>query len=307
MSKKPTSTTHPSPTLLALKADGGVPPIWYRDAVQLRYLLQGAWNEVSADFVEQFIAALRTGDLSKVEELLQEAEKLGVDMVSALGTNPEAVLSNMLLKADSFWHLHAVDVGIKRPAKLLERYRERAAVTQANQIKEFCKKNPTRILHPEVARQLEHLRDTDTPDLVTITTVADRLQDFVKQEQYWDQLTDVQVGRVWHARGILYAQRNEVRTGRITGPLDALTCPVCRHLLGLPIEIERAVDKIRRDLYLQDPDEYVAAWRFPRLADVDNMSRDELQAKGPWIPPFHPHCRHSVAWLYIGHATNRAA
>lgn len=297
-------TLHQSKSLIlplglsvAVKAESA-PPFWYRDSLQLSLLLHGAWDEVSTEWVEKLIDAITSGDLAKVKKLLKQGKSLGDDMLETLGTKPEAVIANMLRKAESYWKVHASEFGVKRFEGFLSKYRDKVASLQNRQLKAFAKSFPDRILHPEIERQLEYLQTVKIPDVMTIAGIAERLAEFSKAESYWQNMTDVQVSRLWHAQGLRYAKQNGILTGRITGPLDKLTCPVCAHLLGTRVDIESAIERCEADQWIDDPDEYVKAWKFPRLEDVDNMSREAREAKG-YLPPFHPHCRHSVGWLYM--------
>ncbi len=274
-------------TLEAMKAER-TPPLWYRDSVTLQHLLSGAWDHVSTDFVQDLLDAFRAGDTTKIEALLKQLKDLGSNMAEVLGNKPEAVFQNLLTKAESFWRLHASEFGIKKPADFKEAYREKLAETQAQQIKNFAEKYPERILEPEILKQLKYLQETATPDPVTVSTISDRLDLIMERsDDYWEKVTDVHVARTWHADGVKYAEQNGIKTGRITGPLDALTCDVCRLMLGTPVSIETAMDKFDADLSIDDPEAYVEAWAFPRVADVDNISPEERAALG-FTPPFHP-------------------
>ena len=285
---------------IALKADQ-IPPLWYRDSVQLRHLLEGAWENVSPDFVKELIAAFKGNDPAKIKQLIKGMPDLGSQMVDELGKGPDAIFSNLLQKSEAFWVLHAQDAGIEKPITIREKYRDLMAKTQADQVKAFAEKYPERILHPEIEKQLAYLQETTTPDAFTITSITERLERFETDEEYWKGISDVHVARAWHADGIKIADENGIKTGRIVGPMDEKTCPVCLKLIGFEINIAAMMDKIDEDLNIEDPDQYVEAWSFPRLIDVDNISPEELDQaieENGWIPPFHPHCRHSVAWLY---------
>jgi len=286
----------PGITFFALKAEN-TPPVWYRDSVQLRLLLQGAWDKVSEPFIEQLADALRAGDEAKIKALAKELEALGLDLSDVLGDKVEAITWNLLGKSYAFWKLHAKDTGIAAPEGVLKWHREKLAHAQAEQIKTFAEKFPERILHPEVIRQVGYLEDADLTSGVEVANLVDRMERAVKNPAYWEGISDVHAARLWHADGIMYARENGILTGRVEGPLDEKTCAVCQHMLGLHVDLDWYADKIEQDLLIQDPDEYVEAWRFPRLTDVDNMSREELAAKGLALPPWHPHCRHAVAWL----------
>lgn len=293
---KPTAAPYPylqigsGLTFVAMKADRE-PPFWYRDSVTLKKLLQGTWQDVSSDFVKKLLDAVKRNDRAVIDDLLDELKGLGPEMGKALGKAPEAIYSNLLTKANAFWTLHGKEVGMEKPKTLPKAYRNDMAELHARQVKAFAEAYPERIVEPEIMRQVDLLLETETPDALAISGIVDRLSMLEMSEDYWDKLSEVQVSRAWHANGVRYAKQNGIKTGRITGPMDQLTCPVCRHLVGCPIEIDDMIDKIDSDLDILDPDEYVAAWSFPRIHDVDGVDREELGAllvQNGWLPGFHP-------------------
>lgn len=295
------SGIRPARTTFAQKAEKVTPPPWFRDSTQLRALIQGAWDEVSAEFTDKLLKLIGDGDYDAVEKLLSANEGLGGEAAQLLAKGPEAVLLNMHLKADSWWKLHGEEAGVKKTVGLTEKYQRLMAKAQANQVLSFVEKFPERVLHPEIIRQLQYLQDTARPDALTISGIADRLERFSKADDYWGKITDTHVARAWVGDGIRYAKENGIAVGRVTGPMDNKTCPVCRHMIGLPISIDKAIAKLDRDLGITDPEKYVEAWKFPRIEDVDNMSREKLRGlaeENGWYGAFHPHCRHYVAWLY---------
>jgi len=265
-------------------------------------LLEGAWEKVSPEFVQNFKSAWEKRDVEALKALAEEAKSLGHDIPDVLGSTPEAVFSSMFRKAEGFWKLHAIEAGIKKPAELLTRYRERIASLAGEQVKAFAEAFPERFLLPEIERQIQWLADTEAPSVLSVSTIGERLERLISDPKYWENLSDVQMARVWHGGGFAHARENGIGTGRITGPLDDKTCPVCAHMLGLHIDIDVGVTKFEQGLEEQDPEKIRELWPFPRLHQVDNISREELsvrQIKNGWYPPFHPHCRHSIAWLYL--------
>ena len=264
----------------------------------MKLLLQGAWGEVSQDFVKQLVAAPKAGEYADIEMLLESLPGVGADLIDKLGIAPDAVYGNVLAKADAYWALHALDVGVKQFSSFKESYRDELATVHAKQMRTFAEQYPTRILEPEVLRQVEYFRQAEWPDAVTINAEADRLGRYVDfmADHYFDGMTDVQISRIWHGQGILLAQENDIETCRVTGPQDGDTCSVCSIMIGLPIDVGWAADKLNESMDLEDPEEYVKAWPFPRVPDIDNMSREEVQETGLQLPPYHPHCRHGISW-----------
>jgi hypothetical protein len=272
-------------TSRAQKAD--TPPPWARDSITIKKLLQGAWQEVSSDFVKKLLEAFRSNNRKAIDALLGEVKGMGPNLTDALGNATEAAYSNLLLKAETYWNRHAEDVGISGPKAMGEKYREQMAIEQAAQVKRFVDKYPERIVQPIIMDQIDKMKDVRHPDAFLITSIEDRLSKLDKSQDYWDTLSEVQTSRVWNASGVMHAAENGIVTGRITGAFDALTCKVCRRMMGMPVDIAQAMEKYGADLNIQDPDAYVEAWPFPRLADVEGRDPEELAQEG-WLPPFHP-------------------
>lgn len=81
----------------------------------------------------------------------------------------------------------------------------------------------------------------------------------------------------------------------ISAVLDDRTCPVCSALDGTTFTVERAIDRLSREL-LMDGDDLRANSPFPgqskeAVANLEAMDEDELVARGFDTPPYHPSCR----------------
>lgn len=277
------------------KAD--LPVAWWNDARSLELLLRGAWNEISADFLAQIQKRLSDLDPDAMDQLAKMADGLGVEVSKAIGNKAEALLINLEEKAHAAWILHGKAVlDTTTIAPLDPRYREYLAQVQATQVKKFAEAFPKRILHPEILRQAQYLRDSDLTRSIDMSRFSERLERAVKQERYWEGLSDVQTARLWHTDGVLLAHENGIKYCQISGPFDERTCPVCNRMIGMRIAVAPAIEKIRSDIMIIDPDKYVEAWPFPRIGDIDNMSRAEIENKG-LMPPFHNRCRHGITWL----------
>jgi len=269
-------------------------PPYTREALMMRDLVAGAWESVSTDFVNKLLALIDLQDIAGIETLLKELPALADEFASSLGTKVDTILSTLQTKAEAFFLASAVDlVGIPKDYSVIIRK------MYADQIRGFCKAFPERILHPEISRQLEYLRDNPLARSIDIARITDRLSGLAgPNATYWENMTDVVAARQWHSTSVFLAQQNGITTCYVTGPADQKTCPVCLHMLGQTIDVKVAANKL--NLYLDthdnDPDAYVGAFPFPRLPDVDNISPKEIEDKG-FFPPYHPRCRHQVVFL----------
>lgn len=263
----------------------------------LRNLLSGAWSDISSDFAQKVLTAVDAKDTSKLTSLLEELPDLGAELRKAISKGTDAIVATIQTKASAFWELHAKEVtGSSNLSKVPKDYQQTIRNMTANQVKLFAQKNPERILHPEISRQIEYLKEAELTRSVDVSRLSERMERVLSQDYYWENLSDVQVSRQWHANGVILGKQNGVTKGQISGPTNYPICPVCMIMMGLEFSIDRMSDKIDKFLGLTDIDEIKAEWSFPRIADVDNMSREELAAKG-YLPPFHSNCRHGVTWL----------
>lgn len=281
-----------------MKAIKSTEPPWFRSAKQLEYLLSGAWEKVSKDYLEEILSALNSKDLSALEKLVEMVESLGPEMEKAFGDKPEAILKTLQSKANAAWTLHGKEVmGLRRITNYDGDYQEFLTHISSEQVKAFAVANPKRILHEQLVRQLEYLQQTDLTRAIDMGQIGERLTRIVKQQQYFENLSDAAVSRLWHSDGLLMASENKIKSCYIVGPNDNLCCNVCLHVLGLEVKVSLAVEKIKGGLEITEPSKYAEYWKFPRIQDVDNQSREELATKNISVP-LHPRCRHSYAWLY---------
>ncbi|MEQ8822639.1 MAG: hypothetical protein RLY93_20575 [Sumerlaeia bacterium] len=86
-------------------------------------------------------------------------------------------------------------------------------------------------------------------------------------------------------------------TFEVAGPLDNLTCPHCRNMVGRTFSVTKAVKKIA-DLVEAGPASLPALKPFlvsqVSLPNLEKASDAELEGFGVQMPPYHPHCRHRV-------------
>lgn len=273
------------------------PPDWFTDSVQLRYLLQGTWDQVSEDWIAEARKAIEAFDDAKLEALGKQLSALGVDMESALGSNPDAILLNLQSKAHAAWVSQAAS--FLRPAELKDYatdYQRYLVDVHAEQVRQFSKAFPERILHPQVIRQAELLRDSELGTSIDLARLTERFDRITRYEHYWENMSDVHVSRLWHADGIQYAHANGVARLQVTGIDDRRRCPVCRRMDGHETDVQLAVDKLERDVSETDPTAFVQSWPFPRIDDIDNISAEAITQKN-FLIPFHGRCRCSYLWL----------
>lgn len=88
--------------------------------------------------------------------------------------------------------------------------------------------------------------------------------------------------------------------------LDDRTSEVCKRLHGRVFQVEQAFSYTDQVLRTTEPDALKAIAPFLRsnksaLAELENMTDEELQARGVMVPPFHPGCRTMLVMLGHSH------
>jgi hypothetical protein len=104
------------------------------------------------------------------------------------------------------------------------------------------------------------------------------------------------VNRLAGFGGLAESFRRDANTFQVSEKLDGKTCPVCRRMHGRTFSVPIALARIDAQLLNEDAMQLKAAQPFPRqsregLVELTGLSKEELQARGWDVPPFHPHCR----------------
>ena len=275
------------------------PPPWWKTARTLSLLLSAAWRQGSRWYFDRARKAIQAKGLEGAREALTGTDTLGYVMGRLVTKKPLTLLLLMLREGAPYWaaRVALAKAGQKAEGSQKDDHQDRIAHAVTRQIQQFAMAHPDRILQPEIERQLQYLADSNLTTMADVSDVLDRLEALSNQDTYWDRLSDVQVARAWHAQGVLMGRDGGITRAAISGPDDEKTCAVCKRMIGLEFDVPAMADKIEADLGLEDLDDYIDAWTFPRAGDVDNISREALAAQMRF-PPYHPHCRHSVALLY---------
>lgn len=83
---------------------------------------------------------------------------------------------------------------------------------------------------------------------------------------------------------------------QLSEQLDGRTCPVCRRMHGKTFKVKDARALLDIVTRTTDPDDLKQLQPWPgqdakSLKELEDLSNDELVARGWHIPPFHPRCR----------------
>jgi len=120
-----------------------------------------------------------------------------------------------------------------------------------------------------------------------------------KGEDYFNSLTDVEIGKVWSSTGIELAYRYDVEEYQIVAQMDDPNkpCEPCQMLHGHRFSVVRARDSMLSLIESNDPEAAKTYHPFPRKSDLMGRSPEEISESG-YVTPFHPRCRCDIVFLW---------
>ena len=162
-------------------------------------------------------------------------------------------------------------------------------VTQSlsDHLQHFVETYPERVLDPQLENLIKIVQESEVHRLIDKAGLADRLQALATMPQeYLGFSGDVHMGRVWSFTGLQMAHVNHVETFMSKAQWDKVTCEVCARLDGKEFNVESTYEAMVNYLNGVPGDDLMD---FPRVADIDNQSQDELRTMG-LCPPYHGRC-----------------
>ena len=273
----------------AVRGHGSKEYLWGPEADLLSRTIVAAWRKVGSRHVKRIQAAFDlSGDISvsdqKLKEALKQSKKLGKQMWLACGKKVRAIIETTVERSKIHFD--------RQRAEVLKQITEsgwEAALAAANtdHLQAYMTRYPDRILHPEVQRLADLTRTKPDARMIDKIQLRDRIEKIGEHgENYFANLSDVQVGRTWTNTGIQMAYEQAVTEYMVVSEADAKVCPVCRRLHGKHFAIEDAYKKMQQGMKTTDPDKLNKLFPFPRTRHLDNKSPKEIRAMG-LSPPFH--------------------
>lgn len=284
---------------------------WWPEHVLAVNVLTKAWRKVSPKYIETLADVFPREWIvneKALKKLYSLEKEIGNNLREEIDKKIDRIYHVMRTKAMGHWGKKLAELEVDRLPPILDTV-EKADLPQdialdqwleeraADQLKLFAQNNPTRILHPEIERLVNIAQASERQRNITWDALQERLVRFSKQEQYWQNADSVQAGFLWHAEGIAVAHEYGVTSYQIVNPLDKKTCPICRRMHGTIYTVEQARDYVTKRAALTDLEDIKSQFPFPRLKDVDNISREQLQAKGYALPPYHGRCRDEIQYV----------
>jgi hypothetical protein len=259
----------------------------------LSRILKTSWQSASADWKKSLSAAIKDGDVKRVKSLLKTGNSVGAHARAKLSIPVGGTLLGLQRKAAKYW----ADEYSSRRRKAVEKAggsilndpdrRERLRGLKQEQIENFVEEFPNRILHPEIERLVDLMSEYESGREIDLAEIAGRCERLIDADDYWNELSSVEVSRMWHGDGVDLAKEQGMTRMQIIAMLDDLTCDVCLVFHGSEVNVEDAADRYEKDGEIEDPEEYAQAWAFPRFNEVQLMDAGDLTDSG-YLPPFHP-------------------
>lgn len=297
---------------------------WGPQAHMIVQLYRKAWAAECGEMCTAITDAFdRSGDISvdakKVRNILRkETPGLGQRLWDRVSDGVEEVLDQTTLEAVR----HTIRSFRKSEHKVEKQTMSTGAdftmddwmlyfnQAQGNHLQAFTLAYPDRVLHPEVNRLVTlaetkpGLRTIDKADLLRRIERVDHIGNL-----YFEHMSDVNVGRLWNFTALEMAHNAGVTTYQVIAQRDKITCPVCNRLDGRKFSVQQAWESIEKsmpgfsvaDVTASNANGLAAAMQqafpFPRVAQIDNLSPQQVSNQG-WFAPFHGRCRCDTVMLW---------
>lgn len=297
-------------TCVCLKSDKDI-QAWGPESRLIGDIVVGAWQRKS----EKFLSELRSCYIiepvlkinnKKINKLFKRYKNIGKDTWKIVEKKVRKLLDATTERSLQYFISQAK--GQKKARKADEEldptitYAAFIAELTGDHIASFMERYPDTILHPEIERLSHYLRVSDEAGPLDKYYVKERLDAIQhKGDAYFEGMTDVEVGKAWTATGVELAYRNNVAEYMIVAQVDSPNkpCFVCRALHGKSFSVVQAKENIDHWLSLKGTEDFAKEAPFPRIADLKNLSREEMHARGE-LPSFHSHCRCDVVFSWGG-------
>lgn len=295
--------------LKAVKELVYVPPFW-PETILLSEILRKEWAKASEPLFKEVFQIFKGPllDLEAYKRAVRLMPGAGAALVNQIKNKVESLFGTLINKSRKHFQGQADRLKKEELSVTFNQWESWLKQATQDQLEAFAEKYPERILHPQIQRQVATMQ-AKTPDQFTEIDINDAFNRMVRlseKDYYWETLSGVQVSFLWSAEGIFMAADQKISAYQIANPWDQFTCPVCKRLYGIVYQVADARQQIMKMASLTDPDDLKALFPFPRTADVDRATADEIRAAGFMVPPFHGRCRCEIVYLWSDEAVTVA-
>lgn len=317
----PLDTTYMA--LKALESHGSKEYLWGPEADLLSKAIRSAWRkhglpqlkevQDAFDFSPKAPDEIKV-DMEAVSKFIRDTRNTGKKMWLQVGKKARSVMATAAERSLAHFRRQQAREP-KRPKQWAGRVRKQVdpegwaefiAAAEADHLAEFMQQYPNAILHQDVRRLAGLAQDKEALRIIDKAQIQERLRALpARSERYWDNLSDVQAGRVWTQTGIEYAYQQGVTEYMVVSERDKATCPTCRRIDGRTFSVSAARERIVEALNAESTADIAAAQPFPRVGDLDNRPPEEIRGMA-LAPPFHGRCRCDVIMLWKDTSTSTA-
>lgn len=229
--------------------------LWGPEADLLTRAIVSAWKKVGAVHCKRLQAPFNlSGDISVnmkvLRKALKKSKKAGEEMWKVCGNKVRTVMEVTVARSKKHFEKQR-KTALKLDTSGWEAY---MAAANADHVKLYVEKYPERILHPEVQRLAKLAQQKPDFRLIDKAQLSDRITKIhEKGNNYFANMSDVQVGRTWTFTGLQMAKERGVTEYMIVAEQDAKTCPVCRRLDGKHFPVAYAHGKMVKQLEAVKP------------------------------------------------------
>jgi len=107
------------------------------------------------------------------------------------------------------------------------------------------------------------------------------------------RIIETTVNKARSYSSVMYIDQAGIQQFEVVEIIDSKTCDYCRHMNGMILEVQTAVENLQRlvDQPVQNISEITPFATTIRINEFQNMDASQLQASGINTPSYHPHCR----------------
>jgi len=275
---------------------------WGPEAALLTASLTKAWKAEAKEFLAKIRAAFDlSGDVSvdrkEINRLFKEEKDVGKRAWKRVEKKAATILEATLEQAARHFEQQKAEKAFEAKQISAEDWERFLLEANLDHVAAFVAEYPGRILHPEIRRLVEIVEQNPEMRLVDKAVLTDRIRAISeKGAAYFENMVDVQVGRLWTQTGLQLGANRGATTYMSVAVGDVRTCPVCQRLDGKTFNVGRAMDRIERALSLTGAAEIAAATPFPTEEELDNKSPEQVRNAG-FFPPYHGSCRCDVVMI----------
>lgn len=272
----------------------------------LESLVLPRWNRIQRRIIPQIEKAILAHDLQKVTEIVDtiNTSLLYSGQLKQINTH----LKTGLVFGGALVNGTALDLGIvlnpealEMPSIATNQYQiqlDQAMITVRKRFLQLAVKLEARLTFEE--QQEEEFNKGDSINVQKINPINIRNALEVGAGNIGGAMIGVasslQMSRMANYGFVAEASSRGITHYVVNEQLDSRICPVCRTMHGKRFSVAPALAKLDTQIRITDPTDLKILAPFPKqskaaVADLKEMTPEQMRAKGWDTPPYHPRCR----------------